>query len=290
MQARQLYKEIDVRVVSIDAAGSLLHKHHFFQMIYIMEGSGFHIINGNRFPFERENVFLLSPGDSHSYIASGTPVLCLIEFTSSFFNKSASHNGEAKIDYGHVFDHLTRIFRHQHHVKGNLLPQNDKLIFDVLIRQLITETEGQNTASTIIIQNILFLLLNFIARNIVQQPAIPAQGNSPSDVVHHVASYIQQHIFENKKLSIDALALQFNASQGNLSRHFKQETGITIKDYITRCKLDIIQVRLEASNLTISEIAAEMSFTDESHLNKIFKKAFGITATQFRKTVRNRRR
>ena len=59
--------------------------------------------------------------------------------------------------------------------------------------------------------------------------------------------------------------------------------GSTIKNYITRYKLNLIQTRLKFSDLTISEIVHEMSFTDESHLNKLFKTVFGKTATQFKK-------
>ena len=61
------------------------------------------------------------------------------------------------------------------------------------------------------------------------------------------------------------------------------QTGNTIKDNITGYKLNLIQTRLKFSDLTISEIAHEMNFTDESHLNKTFKNVFGKTVTQFKK-------
>ncbi|RDC54555.1 AraC family transcriptional regulator [Pedobacter chinensis] len=47
--------------------------------------------------------------------------------------------------------------------------------------------------------------------------------------------------------------------------------------------MKLIRTRLRFSDLTISEIADEMNFTDESHLNKTFKAAFGQTAKQYRK-------
>ena len=68
-----------------------------------------------------------------------------------------------------------------------------------------------------------------------------------------------------------------------MSRYFKTQTGNTIKNYITRYKINLIQTRLKFSNLTVSEIADEMNFTDESHLNKVFKSVFGKTAKEFKK-------
>lgn len=69
----------------------------------------------------------------------------------------------------------------------------------------------------------------------------------------------------------------------HLNRSFKLQTGLTLKAYINRYKLNLIETRLRYSDLTITEIANEMGFTDESHLNKIFKNGYGQTATAYRK-------
>lgn len=47
--------------------------------------------------------------------------------------------------------------------------------------------------------------------------------------------------------------------------------------------MELILTRLKYSDLPISEIAGELNFTDESHLNKTFKAEFGETTKQFRK-------
>ncbi len=96
-------------------------------------------------------------------------------------------------------------------------------------------------------------------------------------------TYIQHHIYDKELIKIENLAACFNKSPDHLNRYFKNETGNTIKDYITRYKLNLIQTRLKFSDLTISEIAYEMNFTDESHLNKTFKSVFGQTAKQYKK-------
>jgi len=50
-------------------------------------------------------------------------------------------------------------------------------------------------------------------------------------------------------------------------------------------KLKMVENRLLHSEMRIGEIAAEMSFTDESHLNKLFRKYKGVSPTEFRKMV-----
>jgi len=281
MRSKQLYKEVEVMVVAVDSAIEVLHKHHFFQIIYVMEGSGIHAVNNNRFRFTKGDVFLLTPEDAHSYEAASSPVFCIIDFTKNFFYKAANSR-EEKVDVSDAFKRLEYIFHNQHNVKGSLVLDSDRPVFEALITQLIAEKENEGPFYKIITQNIIFLLLSFIARDIQQRSISYPQEGKPQNKIHSITTYIQQHIYDKQLLFIESMAEQFNMSEGHLSRHFKQQTGNTIKNYITRYKLDIIQTRLKFSDLTISEIAAELNFTDESHLNKVFKNAFGITAKKFR--------
>lgn len=123
----------------------------------------------------------------------------------------------------------------------------------------------------------------------IQQRAISySKELKTKSKTNEITIYIQQYIFDKDRLRIQNLSDHFNTSAGHLSRTFKEETGRTIKNYITHYKLDIIKSRLKLSDLTISEIANELNFTDESYLNKVFKTAFGLTAKQFRSASLNK--
>lgn len=47
-------------------------------------------------------------------------------------------------------------------------------------------------------------------------------------------------------------------------------------------KLELVKARLLYTDLTISQIVFELNFTDESHLNKVFKKKYRMTAKQYK--------
>lgn len=85
-----------------------------------------------------------------------------------------------------------------------------------------------------------------------------------------------------EKLKIEVIAGYFCKSKNYISEYFKTETGESLKDYISNYKINLVKNRLTHSNLTISQIANELDFTDDSHLNKMFKKKFGQTAKQYR--------
>ena len=49
---------------------------------------------------------------------------------------------------------------------------------------------------------------------------------------------------------------------------------MSIRQYILEYRLNLVKIRLQYSDLTISEIAYELDFSDESHLNNLLKKYF----------------
>src|SRR5258708_1108599 len=167
-------------------------------------------------------------------------------------------------------------------LKGNIISANDKNVFEVLVNQLISEKENEQLFNEIIIQNIVFLLLHLIARNVQENITNYFKKGNPKNKIHEITAYIQQNIYKKELIKIENLATHFNKSAEHVSRYFKTQTDSTIKDYITRYKINLIQTRLKFSDLSVSEIAHEMNFTDESHLNKMFKNVFGKTVTQFK--------
>jgi AraC family L-rhamnose operon regulatory protein RhaS len=281
MKTKRLYKAVAVTVMEIDDLAAALHNHHFFQLIYVIEGVGIHTINNNSFEFSKGNVFLLTPGDEHSFTVITPPIFCLIDFTKDFFSKS-THRDSEEVDFSNSFRRLEYIFHNQHALKGNLAASSDHDVFQVLINQLINEQRDELSFAKIMTQNIIFLLLNLIARNIQQNIISSSKSANPKNKVHEIITYIQHNIYDKDLLKIENIAAYFGMSEGHLSRYFKLQSGNTIKDYEMKYKLEIVLARLKYSDLTISEIANELNFTDESHLNKTFKQSFGKTAKQFK--------
>ena len=281
MKSVQLYKDIEITIKELKSNALNPHRHHFFELIYVLEGSGVHTINDNHYTFSKGDVFLLTPEDAHTFEIHYATTFCIIDFTKSFFSKSIGRQ-EEKMDVSEFFKRLEYIFHNHYNVKGSILSGTDKNVFETLIQQLIAEKNSKQVFSEIITQNIVFLLLHLLARYIQQNIANDFKKQNPKNKVYEITAYIQQNIYDKDLMRIENIASHFNKTADHLSRYFKNQTGRTIKDYITQYKLNLIQTRLKFSDLTISEIADEMNFTDESHLNKVFKQHYGKTAKQFR--------
>jgi YesN/AraC family two-component response regulator len=101
-----------------------------------------------------------------------------------------------------------------------------------------------------------------------------------SDVVFKVTNYIKRNC--NEKLSLDALAREVYLSKSYLSSMFKEETGISLTEYITKVRIEKSKRLLTENSISISAIAKQCGFKDQSYFTKVFKKETGTSPKKYR--------
>ena len=67
-----------------------------------------------------------------------------------------------------------------------------------------------------------------------------------------------------------------------LGKIFKEETGISVADYITRHRLNLIKRHLEEGRLSTKEILDQCGWEDTNYFYVQFKKHYGVSLTQFK--------
>ena len=105
-----------------------------------------------------------------------------------------------------------------------------------------------------------------------------------SRAVLDCCDYIQLHL-EDENLSRAQLAKALNYSEGYLSRKFRQEMGMTIKDYMIRQRLERGKELLRSTKMSIQDISLRLCFGSPSHFAAAFRKAWGMSPGQWRETA-----
>lgn len=82
-------------------------------------------------------------------------------------------------------------------------------------------------------------------------------------------------------MSLDEICKEFSLSKFQFIRLFKSYTGISPYQYFIFCKVNRVKHLLE-KNKDIYSAVAECGFVDLSHLNKHFKRIYGITAFEYK--------
>lgn len=97
-------------------------------------------------------------------------------------------------------------------------------------------------------------------------------------MVELISSRIEEADFNS-----DVLAQELNISQRQLYRKIKAVSGCTVHEFITKVRMDHAEALLKNSNLSISEIAYKVGFSEPSNFSRTFSKHFGCSPSQYLK-------
>lgn len=114
------------------------------------------------------------------------------------------------------------------------------------------------------------------SRTTFQQPAL-RRGRSE---VRRVRDLLHADIATDHHL--EQLAAHVGLSAFHLGRLFKAETGQTIHAYLLGLRLNRAKYLLRQTAKSVTEIANECGFYDQSHLTRYFRRAFGSSPLQAR--------
>lgn len=101
-----------------------------------------------------------------------------------------------------------------------------------------------------------------------------------SIVVKRAVAHIRENIYE--KLGTADIAERLFVHPNYLSRRFREEMHETISNYILRLKIDESVKLLAYSDNSLSDIAAFLGFSSQSHFGSVFKRQMGMTPMKFR--------
>jgi transcriptional regulator GlxA family with amidase domain len=93
----------------------------------------------------------------------------------------------------------------------------------------------------------------------------------------------------SRSMSIVEMARQVSMSERNFLRRFKQETGHTPGDYMTKIRLDLAQRLLAESDLPAEKIARRCGFVNGDHLRKLFLRHLSVSPADYRQAARSGR-
>ncbi|RKR10515.1 AraC-like DNA-binding protein [Flavobacterium sp. 90] len=277
MTNKNLYLPFEVDFKELEQFPKTTRKNNFFELIYVVDGTGIQIINNNKFQYRKGNLFLITPQDIHSFEILTPTKFFFLRF-NEYYIKANSQNGQVE-----TVLRMEYILQNASHRPGCILKNKiDKPLIASLIESIINEETNQQIYHQKITEQIVNAIITVVARNIALK--LPKNiKETTGEMVLEILHYIQEHIFNPKELKADKISEHFNISLHYLGKYFKKQIGETLQEYIASYKLRLIEARLLNSDMRINEIADELNFSDESHLNKVFKKHKGMNPSEFRK-------
>ncbi|GAB3800673.1 AraC family transcriptional regulator [Spirosoma humi] len=257
-----------------------VHGHTYYELVYIRKGKGVHLLNRNRFAYQKGDLFMMSPEDEHYFEIAQSTHFTFIKFTDDYFR------GHKMDDGADAFISLT-----PETIMRNKLLKETKLTLEEPARSILKNTvenivaydrSKQDIARSPFIFHQVLSILGLIKETAAKLNIRIDRGQPDKE---ELISYLHQYIYDPGRIQIKAIAAHFAISPHYFSDYFKNRFGISYRTYVHDYRLSIIEKRLAVSSLSLSQIADEFGFTDESHFSKFFKTRKNVSPKAYRKTI-----
>ena len=157
-----------------------------------------------------------------------------------------------------------------------------------LLQQMLREQERMDSYSKDMILAQLSMLLLTLLRQTESPTSAKLQTanavHSENEIIRQAQQFISSHIRE--KLSVPLVARQVDVSPSYLTALFHKNLQISPGEYIRRIKLQESKQMIRENDLNFTEIAAALQYSTVHHFSRQFKEKFGITPTEYAKSVR----
>ncbi len=245
------------------------HGHTCIELTFVVAGTAIHVFDGIPTRARSGSVFLLRPGDTHSFEQADSLTLfnvsCAPDMLESFGVSMTFLRGNEKIFSGEAPGSRSLIL--------NALEQYDAR---KLLEEMLAEFNAPGSQHQAKLRSLFTLLLVLLARAAERDPdhAVPSGG------VEAAAAFLETHYLE--PVTLDQLAGIAFLSPSQLIRVFRKRYGDTPIARQLKLRLEHACRLLNTGRLSIAETAYRSGFSDSNYFIRQFRKHYGVTPGRFR--------
>jgi len=249
------------------------HQHEFLEFNLQLDGISQYRQNDCTYNLTKNNLLILDSLQPHSKVFLPAQPGILYGFTIGF-----SKNAAGAPTLEEILNGCPALSDTLKNLNGACIIPNASVIHDEVQLLLDEYSKNANTLyMTAILTKLLFMISNLLA------------GQTPptsSDLLcKRYADVIKITIDRNydKIKSIDDIAAIMGLNGTYLERVFRQQTGSTMWQYLTKKRLTVAAEMLTHSKIPIGEIDSQIGMNSRQTFYLQFKKYFGASPSDFRK-------
>lgn len=261
--------------IPLDFSAVPLHWHSDMEIIYIKKGQGQVVVDLTSYPVRAGEIVLVSPGRLHSIAQQNG---CAMEYENIIFQLelllSAAGDlcGEQfflPLLYGQVSLPVHLTARHScYHKAARLLDEIDRF------------SACKEPISALGIKGKLFELFYLLFQNCAPAP-LPKRPLKSLETLKTILTHVKNHY--QKTLTVADLAQVCGFSCSHFMKFFKKHMGTSFIEYLNDYRLTMAAQMLLASAEPIVVVAGASGFENLSYFNRLFKRKYKMTPSEYRK-------
>lgn len=247
------------------------HYHSFYEIFYLLSGKCRFLLRDSLYSLESGDFIFITPGELHHalYYSNVTCDVIFIYFREDYL--------------------LPEMFAHM--PGGKMLPLHSFMgsipglyyeEFQTLMARMLSENMLIDEHSLALLTCHLHELFLLLMRHSVMSEAEPELINAKEADILVATKFIYKNF--QSPLTLDQVAGVANLSPTYFSKKFKAITGMGFKEYLNYIRLKHAAAALLTTRNTITDIALEYGFNDSNYFKDLFKKEYGKSPREFRKS------
>ncbi len=256
-----------------------MHYHHdFWELVIVLSGTATHAVDNEEYVISRGDVFVINSKIPHGYRNTDNFRICNIMFQPDIFNSERGYIGT--LSGFHALFVIEPYLTESSCFKSRLKLSIDdyekiKRRLDSMVKEYDEKDFGWQTAI-----KSLFMLLSVELSRLYSFKNIG--GKESVIYIAKPIAYIEEHFKE--QISLSELADMASISPRHLTRLFSETYKTTPLKYINSLRLNYAGDLLENTAMSISDISFASGFLDSNYFSRAFKKKFGKTPIEYRKS------
>jgi AraC family L-rhamnose operon transcriptional activator RhaR len=246
-----------------------IHDHEFGELVIVMSGNGWHILNDEPQLITCGEVFYIRPEDRHGFEQVNDLVLTNVIYRPSDRLLRPERLRE-------FLDRDDSGGRRRWQVTEDALRQLRPLLDD-----LARETRSDDPLSDVMAELLFMQLAVVLCRH---RFAVDGDSLPGSAKLGHVLSFLRRHCAED--LDLDQVARRFGYSPKAFSRVFRGATSTTPHSYLVQLRLGRAMRALRTTDDRITDVAFACGFHDANYFSASFSKMTGHSPSAYRRLSR----
>lgn len=253
------------------------HKHTFFEIVVVIEGSCINIMNNEEFIMNEGDICIIPPGAFHGvWVAKGSVVMNM-HVQKQFFKDIWSSFSFSQNTLSTFFSNS--MFTTNENRFLSLHTGNDRDIINLILEMYI-EHHYETKYKIQVIESLTVVLFSKLLR---RYEDIIVQNNSSkfeNSITAQFVEYIEQNI---ANINLETMAKHFNYSPQYISKKIKNASGYTFSAIVKQLRYEQAKKLLKTTSDSVGQIARVLGYQNAENFTRTFKSICGINPNDYRK-------
>lgn len=252
------------------------HWHEEVEIIYITKGSTKAGINNKVYELTKGDILIIAPGEVHYFWRdTGYDIRVVVQYRMNIYDNALSGDNDTK-------EIKPMFFKSYHLKRGSDLHK----LLEKQIQGLVDECASEDDGYKLMLKARLYDLAAILIRNMPKGKYNEEKISKQKERLKRL-DIIQQYVERNYQtpITLEEIANEAGFSKYHFTRFFKESTGITFIDYLTKYRITKAEWYLTNDEDSVTEIALKSGFNSIKTFNRVFKNINGCSPMEYKKRL-----